>query len=186
MSAYPVAMTSWVPPTKAAVDAATYATPLEIVGDLYAQLPSYKHLFIGNIGGCIGETSAMLLLIGAAYLLLKNIIKLFIPVSFLFTLALFTWIFGGTTAFSGDFLYHILAGGAVLGAFYMATDYTTSPMGRRGQILFGVGCGMITAIIRLWGGYPEGVSYAIFLMNTTVPLIDKHLRPIKFGANFGK
>jgi len=188
MSAYPVAMTTWVQPVRGAVavDASTYATPLALIDDLFAKVPSYQDLFVGNIGGCLGETSALLLLIGALYLLIRGIIKLYIPLSFLLSLGVFALIFGGKPAFTGDILYHTLTGGAILGAFFMATDYVTSPMGARGQILFGAGCGIITGIIRIWGGYPEGVSYAIFLMNTTVPLIDKHIRPKIFGAKFSK
>ena len=189
MSAYPVAMTTWTQPIRGAlqVDAATYATPLGIVKEKLAlDIPSYVDLLVGNIGGCIGETSALLLLVGAAYLLYKKIIKLYIPLSFMLSMGVFAWIFGGDKAFSGDFTLHILAGGAILGAFYMATDMVTSPMTPKGQIIFGAGCGIITSIIRLWGGYPEGVSYSIFLMNICAPLIDRHIKPRKFGENFGK
>ena len=189
MSAYPVAMTLWMKPIRgtAIVDAATYATPLRIIKEkLSVEVPSYLDLFLGNIGGCIGETSALLLLIGAAYLLYKRIIALYIPLGFLLSLALFIWIFGGGKPLTGDALFHVLAGGAILGAFFMATDMVTSPMTGWGQILFGCGCGIITGIIRLWGGYPEGVSYSILLMNVCVPLIDKYIRQKKFGANFGK
>jgi H+/Na+-translocating ferredoxin:NAD+ oxidoreductase subunit D len=189
MSAYPVAMTSWVQPIRGAVamDAATYATPLGIIKEnLTLTPPSGLDLLLGNIGGCIGETSALLLLIGAGYLLAKKIISLHIPLSFIIVMGLMAWIFGGEKAFSGDFLYHILTGGAILGAFFMATDMVTSPMTPAGQILFGAGCGFITAVIRLWGGFPEGVSYSIFLLNTCVPLIDRHLKPKKFGVEFGK
>jgi len=189
MSAYPVAMTTWMQPMRGAirVDAATYATPLGIVKEgLALKPPEAIDLFIGNIGGCIGETSVMLLLIGAVYLVARRIISLQVPLSFMIALGAMVWIFGGEKAFSGAVLYHLLTGGAVLGAFFMATDMVTSPMTPGGQVLFGAGCGIITGIIRLWGGFPEGVSYSIFLMNACVPLIDRHIRPKKFGADFGK
>jgi electron transport complex protein RnfD len=218
MHAYIVRMTLWTPtylereesrsdqvaqPAEASqkVDGETYATPLGKIKEGILQkrpaerikrdLPSYWQLFVGNRGGCLGETSALLLLVGAAYLLLRQVISLHIPLSFLGSLALFGWIFGavpmvGGGAFRGDPLFHVLAGGAVLGAFFMATDMVTSPMTPRGKVIFGVGCGAITGLIRVWGGFPEGVSYAIFLMNICVPLIDKFTMPRLFGAKFGK
>jgi len=143
---------------------------------------SYGNLFWGRIGGCIGETSAFLLLIGAVYLIYKRYIGLRIPVSYIGTVAILTWIFGGVDGlFSGDPLFHVLAGGLMLGAFYMATDMVTSPVTSSGGYIFGVGCGVITVLIRLIGGYPEGVSYSILLMNLTVPLIDRYTKPKTFG-----
>ncbi len=142
-------------------------------------------LFLGNIGGCIGETSAILLLLGAMYLLWKRYISWHIPLTFIGSLALFTWIGwipGATQPFSGNPLFHILSGGALLGAFFMATDMVTSPITPKGMIIFGIGCGIITGIIRLYGGYPEGVSFAILLMNAATPLIDRHTVPRKFGG----
>ena len=124
----------------------------------------------------------MLLLIGAAYLMFKHYIEWRIPGTYVLTVAVLTWIFGGPDGlFSGNALFHILAGGLILGAFYMATDMVTSPVSPRGMIIFGVGCGVLTSIIRLVGGYPEGVSYSILLMNVATPLIDRHTRPKKFG-----
>jgi len=222
MHAYIVQMTLWTPThyeeqerqkaratrsadATAQVDGETYATPLgkvkegiqqkRPIEEIERSLPSYWRLFVGNVGGCLGETSALLLLVGAAYLLVRRVISIYIPLAFLGSLALLTWVFGGIHMvageprmylFHGDPLFHVLAGGAVLGAFFMATDMVTSPMTPKGMLIFGFGCGAITAIIRLWGGYPEGVSYAIFLMNICVPLIDRFTMPKLFGANFGK
>ena len=149
------------------------------IGQLYE---SYGNLFWGKVGGCIGETSAALLLLGAIYLVYKRYIGLRIPVSYIGTVALLSWIFGGTEGmFSGDPLFHVLAGGLILGAFFMATDMVTSPVTSKGRIYFGIGCGVLTVVIRLIGGYPEGVSYSILLMNLTVPLLDRYTRPKTFG-----
>ncbi|RKY82603.1 hypothetical protein DRQ07_00865 [candidate division KSB1 bacterium] len=144
---------------------------------------SYGSLFWGKVGGCLGETSAALLLLGAVFLMYKRIIGWKIPFSYIGTVALLSWIFSGNDGlFSGDALFHVLSGGLILGAFFMATDMVTSPITFKGRIFFGIGCGIITVIIRLWGGYPEGVSYSILLMNLTVPLLDKFSRPKTFGG----
>lgn len=151
--------------------------------DVLSQLSdAYGAFFMGNIGGCLGETSALFLLIGAVYLLFKKHIRLKIPAAYIGTVALLSWMFGGINGmFTGDWLFHILTGGLILGAFFMATDMVTSPVTFWGQIIFGIGCGLITVIIRLIGGYPEGVSYSILLMNLTVPLLNKFTRPRIFG-----
>lgn len=152
----------------------------DAVGKLYDSLGA---LFIGRIGGCIGETSVILLLLGAAYLMYKRYIGWKIPFSYIGTVALLTWIFGGSEGlFTGNALFHILSGGLILGAFYMATDMVTSPVTFRGRIYFGIGCGVITVVIRLIGGYPEGVSYSILLMNLFTPLIDRYTQPKVFGG----
>ncbi len=152
----------------------------DAIGKLYDSLGA---LFMGRIGGCIGETSVFLLLIGAAYLMYKRYIGWKIPFSYIGTVALLTWIFGGSEGlFSGNAIFHILSGGLILGAFYMATDMVTSPVTFRGRIYFGIGCGVITVIIRLIGGYPEGVSYSILLMNLFTPLLDRYTRPKVFGG----
>ncbi len=165
-----------------AVDAVTSATPLAILkGTAVEALPTYAELFLGNIGGCIGETSKIAILIGAAYLLIRGVITLYTPVSMIATVALLSYIFGGAW-FQGEWLYHLLSGGLFLGAFFMATDYTTTPITKLGMILFGVGAGIITVFIRLVGGYPEGVSYAILLMNIVTPLIDRYVKPRRFGV----
>ncbi|NLI57412.1 MAG: RnfABCDGE type electron transport complex subunit D [Clostridium sp.] len=199
--AYTEQMTNWINPK--GVDAISTATPLEIaknsligatadvvggatqVGDVAlqaAEMPTYLQLFLGQVGGCIGETSALALLLGALYLLARKVIGLQIPLTFIGTTALFTWIFGGETLFTGDFLYHVLAGGLILGAFYMATDYATCPVTNKGRIIMGIGCGILTGIIRLYTNYPEGVSFAIILMNVVVPLIDRFIVPKSFGG----
>ena len=150
---------------------------------VFEGLPTYLQMFLGQTGGCIGEVSALALLIGAAYLIIKRVISIRIPAAYLLTFAFFTFMLGGQNGlFTGDALRHLLSGGVVLGAFFMATDYVTTPCTKKGQIVFGIGCGLITAIIRLYGGYPEGVSYAILLMNVVSPLIDKATVPKRFGA----
>ena len=182
MASWPVQMTTWKSP---GIDTLSSATPLALIksgGEGAGQLPSLFDLFIGNVGGCIGETSALALLIGAAYLLVRRVITLEIPAAFIGTVGLMTWIFGGEIFFTGNFIYHILAGGLMLGAFFMATDYTTSPVTRKGRIIMGIGCGLLTSVIRLYGGYPEGVSYSILLMNLLVPLIDRYVVPKSFGG----
>ena len=191
--------------TVSGIDAITEATPLNVLKqsqEILANASGYSvekvtqaqnaidqlydsigNLFVGRIGGCIGETSAVLLLIGAAYLMYKRYIGWKIPFTYVGTVALLTWIFGGTVGlFSGNFIFHIFSGGLILGAFYMATDMVTTPVTFRGRILFGVGCGVITVIIRLVGGYPEGVSYSILLMNLLTPVLDRTTRPKVFGG----
>lgn len=191
---FPKLMTIWSEPTAAFVhiDAKSTATPLgilkedgpaklmEVFGD---QISLYSQLLIGNRGGSIGETSVIALLIGAGVLLYKRYITWHIPISFLGTAALIAWIFGGDgSLFSGDPLLHLLSGGMILGAFFMATDYVTSPSMRSGQIVFGMGCGFLTMLIRLKGGYPEGVMFAILIMNSFAPLIDRGFRSRVFGS----
>lgn len=182
MASWPVQMTGFMAP---GADAVSSATPLALIkngSEAAGQLPGLTDLFTGNIGGCIGETSVLALLIGAAYLLARRVISFETPAAFIGTVALMTWVLGGDKPFTGDFLYHILAGGLMLGAFYMATDYTTSPVTFKGRIIMGVGCGLLTSVIRLYGGYPEGVSYSILLMNLVVPMIDRYIIPKSFGG----
>lgn len=184
MASWPVQMTTWKTP---GTDAIGSATPLALIksgSEAVGELPKLVDLFVGNVGGCIGETSVLALLLGAAYLLIRKVITIEIPVAFIGTVGLMTWILGGDKFFTGDFLYHILSGGLMLGAFFMATDYTTSPMTKKGRIIMGIGCGLLTSVIRLYGGYPEGVSYAILLMNLAVPLIDRFLVPKSFGGDY--
>lgn len=182
MASWPVAMTTWVTP---GVDAVSTATPLALIKEgteAVGQTPSIMNLFLGNIGGCIGETSALALIIGVAYLVYRKVITLEIPLTFIGTVALMAWVLGGEALFTGNAIYHIFAGGLMLGAFFMATDYTTSPMTFKGRIIIGIGCGILTTLIRLYGGYPEGVSYSILLMNLAVPLIDRYTIPRSFGG----
>jgi electron transport complex protein RnfD len=144
---------------------------------------SWLALFWGRIGGVLGETSAALLILGAVFLLVKGYIDWRVPLGYLGTVALLAWIFGGPEGyFTGDVLFHLLSGGLILGAFFMATDMVTSPVTRKGKWIFAVGCGLLTMLIRLKGGYPEGVSYAILLMNTATPMIDMYTRPKIYGG----
>ena len=152
----------------------------EAIGKLY---DSFNTLFFGQIGGCIGETSAIALLIGAAFLMYRHYIGWRIPFTYIGTVAVLSWMFGGTDGlFSGNIVFHIFSGGLILGAFFMATDMVTSPVTPKGRIYFGVGCGIITVVIRQVGGYPEGVSYSILLMNLLVPILDRWTRPKVFGG----
>jgi len=177
-------MTNWTNPANP--DAISGATPLEALkkGAEVVEVirPDYLELFLGYPVGSIGEASILALLIGGIYLLYRKVISPAIPVSFIGTVAILTFIFGGDRLFTGDFLYHILAGGLVLGAFFMATDYSTSPVTTKGRIIMGIGCGIITTIIRLYSNYPEGVSFAILLMNLLTPMIDRFTVPVSFGG----
>ena len=161
------------------IDAVTSATPLTMLkmGEIGGTSMSrfYMPLFFGNVAGSLGETSALALLIGAVYLLWRTHISLRIPMSYIITVAVVTALYGH------DPLFHVLSGGLILGAFFMATDYVTSPINAKGQIIFGIGCGILTALIRLFGGYPEGVAYSILIMNAAVPMIDRFARPKRFG-----
>jgi electron transport complex protein RnfD len=173
---FPLEMTQFVAPLSYRIDTITTATPLGIVKEgLGGSLPSLWDMFIGNRAGCIGETSILLLLIGAIFLLWRRVITWHIPISYIITVAILTSLTGQSP------LFHILAGGLVLGAFFMATDYVTSPITSKGKIIFGIGCGIITFLIRFKGSYPEGVAYSIIFMNMFVPLIDKYTLPKKFG-----
>jgi len=188
VAAFPRLMTTWPLPAAslhfATFDAKTGATPLAILKEEgYQKLiehfssshSMYAQMFLGHRGGALGEVSIVALLLGAAYLLIKRYISWHIPISFIATVAVLTWVFGG------DPVLAMLSGGLVLGAFFMATDYVTVPQIKNAQILFGVGCGAITVLIRLKGGYPEGVCYAILLMNCFTPLLDRALKVRKFG-----
>lgn len=176
LAAYPTAMTQF----GGGVDVSTGATPLALLkqGELQ-QLPSLMDAIIGNIGGCLGEVSALAILIGGIYLLYRKIITWHIPVCYIGTVFMVTLLFGGHGL--QESFYSLMLGGVMLGAFFMATDYTTTPMTIKGQVVFAIGAGIITSIIRLFGGYPEGVSYSILLMNLTVPLIDRYLNIKRFG-----
>jgi len=164
-------------------DAVTQATPLALLkeGKLSGHIPNWD-LFLGLRGGCIGEVCILALIIGALFLFWRGYISWHIPVTYIATVGLFAYIFGDKVFFSGDWLFHILSGGLILGAFFMATDYVTSPLTHKGQIIFGIGCGLLTAIIRLWGGYPEGVSYAILMMNAATPIIDRYTKTRIYGT----
>ena len=176
---WPVYMTTWKNP-KWALDAVSSATPLAKEG---ARGFSYLDLFLGNHGGSIGEVCILALIIGALFLIFTKIISFHIPASFIGTVMVLAWIFGGEGFFRGDFIFHLLTGGLVLGAFFMATDYVTCPLTRKGKIIFGIGCGALTVLIRLRGSYPEGVSYAILFMNAVVPLIDRYTKTRVYGVS---
>ncbi|MBI5416729.1 RnfABCDGE type electron transport complex subunit D [Candidatus Poribacteria bacterium] len=194
---WPVYMTTaWILPS-GGIDALATATPLSLAKQasgidvshniLFAYEKMMKSaiindLFLGKVTGCIGETSAVLLILGGLFLIYKNYIDWCIPFSYLGVFALFIWIFGGKTWFEGQILFHLFAGGIILGAFFMATDPVTSPMTKKGKIIFGIGCGLLTGIIRVYGVYPEGTSFAILIMNAFTPLIDLYIKPKKFGA----
>lgn len=178
-------MTHWVPP-HASLDAVAAATPLGILKGLEGAgtLPSPLDLFLGGIGGSLGETSAAALLVGALYLVVRKVITLEIPLVYIGTTALFVWVFGAkTTLFAGDVLTHVLSGGLMLGAWFMATDYATSPMTVKGRVIYAAGMGLLTGLIRIYTNYPEGVSFAILIMNAFAPLIDRYTVPRSFGAN---
>ncbi len=166
-------------------DAVSTATPLAQGPRAFLETGSYLDLFLGNIPGCIGEGSALLLILGAVYLIVKRIVRWEIPVSYLASFALITWVLGGVPSgaglLKGEVLFHLLSGGLMLGALYMATDMVTSPLTGKGMAIFGIGAGVLTFLIRFFGGLPEGVSLAIILMNMAVPLIDRATRPVKFG-----
>jgi electron transport complex protein RnfD len=192
---FPVKMTSWPVPTgfrTGYLDAVTGATPLgimsegikngEAVAALMEKVPSHMQLFYGYMGGSMGEIAAAALILGGLYMLWKKIITWHIPVSILLTVAVFTGILWAVdpTRYA-DPVFHLLTGGIMLGAIFMATDYVTSPMTPKGMVIYGIGIGIITVLIRTWGAYPEGVSFAILIMNAFVPLLNKYIKPRRFG-----
>jgi len=177
--------------TQSGLSAITNATPLNAL-KLYSGNPIVlnqfnsnrvlTNLFFGPVGGCLGETSALLLLIGGLFLIAIKYIDWRIPLFYIGTVGILMQVFylAGITQANG--IFHILSGGLFLGAFFMATDYVTSPITHKGRVIFGLGCGIITVLIRLWGGYPEGVCYSILLMNCITPLIDNIIRPKRLGS----
>jgi len=192
---FPVDMTLWPLPVQnrfTLIDALTGPTSLgvvkegvkngETISQLSSQLPDYVSMLMGNMGGSLGEVSAAALLLGGGYMLYKKIITWHIPVSYLLTVFVFTgilWLINPEQYI--DPVFHMLAGGLILGAVYMATDMVTSPMTWKGMLVFGFGCGILTVLIRVWGSYPEGVSFAILIMNAVTPLINKGFKPTRFG-----
>ena len=186
--AYPVQMTSFPMPRSGAFDALSGATPLAAVKHgAAADVLGVQDLLLGNMPGSLGEVAAAALLVGFVYLLWRRVITWHTPVTIFVTMALFAFVVALGTGGHGDVLwqfplFHLLAGGAMLGAIFMATDYSTSPMTVRGCVIFGVGIGVITMCIRLWGAYPEGMSFAILVMNAVVPLINKYVKPKRFGV----
>jgi len=183
---FPAAMTTWpkpIPFNMAYIDAVTAATPLAVLKGQSPEIPSTLNLFMGNMGGSMGEVSALALLIGFAYLLFRKTITWHIPLSILLTVFVFTAIlhYANPDAYIATPVFHLLTGGLMLGAIFMATDYVTSPMTKTGMLIFGVGIGLITVIIRVFGSYPEGVSFAILIMNAFTPLINTIVKPKRFG-----
>ncbi len=195
MASWPAFMTVWTRPgaeiplfgNVTVTDAISTATPLASLKGGALPEADALHLFLGQTGGVIGETSALALLIGGAYLVYRKVISINIPLAYILTVAVLTFAFpmGGQERFTW-MLSQILSGGLMLGAIFMATDYVTSPVTPKGQIIFGVGCGLLTVFIRYFGGLPEGVSYSILLMNTLVWFIDKKTHPRKFGYALDK
>lgn len=178
LASWPVEMTNWVTP---GADGISTATPLAILKTTESGLlpASIFDLLIGNVGGSLGETSAILILLGGIYLIYRGVITYIIPTYYIASVAILTFAFSGFDA--SMISYNVLAGGLMLGAFFMATDYSSSPVSKKGQIIYAIGCGVLTAVIRYYGGYPEGVSYSILLMNVATPLIDKYISPRVFG-----
>lgn len=194
MVSWPVAMTTWTKiqdfSALSSVDVMTSATPLNIlkqqgydalISTFGSQSGLYWSMFIGTRNGSLGETSTVLLLLGGLYLIWRGYINWVVPAAMILTVGLLTWIFGPAGLFTGDPLFHMMAGGLILGAFFMATDMVTIPITITGQIIFAVGAGAITVLIRLAGGYPEGVCYSLLLMNAVTPLIDRFVKPDIFG-----
>lgn len=186
--AYPVQMTTF--PEVDGFDALSGATPLAAVKQGIAGIDQIgvQELMLGNMPGSLGEVAALALLAGFVYLLWRKVITWHIPVTILATMAAFAAIVGWANGAQGDLLwqlplFHVLAGGAMLGSIFMATDYATSPMTVKGSIIFAIGIGAITMCIRLWGAYPEGMSFAILIMNSVVPLLNKYIKPKRFGVN---
>lgn len=193
---FPVQMTLWptaVENNATVVDAVTGATTLglikegvqfgQTISELSAQIPSVGNMFLGITGGSLGEMSALALLVGGVFLILRKVITWHIPVTLLATMAVMTGIFWLTDPeHYANPMIHLLSGGAILGAFYMATDLVTSPVTRKGMVVFAIGIGVITVVIRLFGSYPEGISFAILIMNAFVPLINSYFKPRRFGS----
>ena len=187
--AYPVQMTTFPMPVNGSFDALSGATPLAVVkhGAAGPDVLGVQELLLGNMPGSMGEVAALALLCGFVYLLWRRVITWHIPVTVLVTMALFAFVValccGGEPTLLWQLpLFHVLAGGALLGSIFMATDYATSPMTVKGGVIFAVGIGVITMLIRLWGAYPEGMSFAILIMNAVVPLINKYVKPARFGV----
>ena len=189
MFSWPVLMSTWVKvgfenaaSPFGTADAVTAATPLAAMHQGQMCEETLGQLFVGNVGGCIGETSAMLLLAGFVYLLVRKVITVRIPLAYIGTVAVLTFLFPMGNPRISWMLAQVLGGGLMLGAIFMATDYVTSPLTKLGQIVYGIGCGILTVMIRYFGGYNEGVSYAILCMNCCVVLLDRIGRPVKFGV----
>ncbi len=186
---FPVQMTSWPVNNQSGIDAVTAATPLGIMKEgasmteIINSLPSISDMLLGNIGGSLGEISAVLLVLGGLYMLWKKVITWHIPVAVIgsvMVVATIFWLINPDVYINP--VYHLLTGGLMLGAIFMATDMVTSPMTPKGQLIFGVGIGLLTISIRMFGAYPEGISFAILIMNAFTPLINNYVKPKRFGG----
>ena len=190
LASYATAMTTWTLPSSKLDTVVSTATPLAIMKDgtveTFTALPtnySVADMFIGRVGGSLGEVSALALLLGGAWLLIRKVISWHTPVAFIGTVAILTLISAPAGIDNVQYmLYNVFGGGLMLGAIFMATDYATSPVTKPGQLIFGIGCGLITCFIRRFGSYPEGVCYSILIMNCTTWLLDKYIRPTIYGA----
>lgn len=191
MTSWAGPMSTWVGPQvdipiTGAYDAVTYPTPMALLHENnlrgLKEMYSLGDMFVGFIGGSMGEISALLLILGGVYLIARKIITWYIPVSYIGTVAVLTFLFPRGNDPMTWMLYNLLGGGLMLGAFFMATDYVTSPVSHKGQVIFGIGCGLITVFIRYFGSYSEGVCYAIMVMNLTVWIIDRNVKPSRFGV----
>ena len=194
VACYASAMTTWIDPNAGwaplslrGVDVVTAATPMAQIGEDFAGLAAtydLRDMFVGFIGGSAGEISSMMLLIGGIYLILRKVISWHIPVAYICTVAVLALLTAPSGASPVLYMcYSVFGGGLMLGAFFMATDYVTSPATKPGQLIFGVGCGLLTVFIRAFGSFPEGVCYSILLMNCTVWIIDRHVKPVRFGVD---
>lgn len=185
LTSFPTAMATWTKPLTWQAEAVTTASPLAAMyneaGEFTAEnLPTISDMLIGNRAGCLGEVCALGLILGGIYLVIRKVISPAIPLTFIGTVTVFMAIYSG---FNMEFVaYHLLSGGLLIGAIFMATDYTTSPISLKGKIIFGIGCGLVTSLIRIFGNLPEGVSFAIVLMNILVPHIEKLTMPKPFGT----
>ncbi len=189
MVSWPVLMTTWTTMTTK-IDTVTSATPLNIlklqgyealIQTFGSRDELYRALFLGLRNGCIGETSVILLTLGGLFLIYKRYIDWVVPVTMIATVGILTWMFGPKGFMTGDPVFHMMAGGLIIGAFFMATDMVTTPITRKGKLIFAAGAGALTVLIRLVGGYPEGVCYSILLMNCVTPLIDRYIQPNLYG-----
>ena len=182
---YTTQMTTWAAPR--GVDAVTAATPLAMMksGEFAALTAQYsvRDMFVGFIGGSLGEVSAVALICGGVYLMLRKVISWHTPVAYIATVAVLTFLFPQGNDALTYMLYNVFGGGLMLGAFFMATDYVTSPVTKKGQLIYGFGCGLLTVFIRYFGSYPEGVCYSILIMNCTTWIIDKYTKPTRFGVD---
>ncbi len=189
LASWPVAMTMYASPVMnfasyvSSVDVTTSATPLAILQEGFesSAAPSLYDAFLGRITGCIGETSTLLIIMGGIYLIVRRVISARIPLCYILSFAVLVFFFGSHPYDLKFVMYHLCTGGVVFAATFMATDYVTTPTTKTGHMIFGVGCGILTFVIRRFGGYPEGVTYAILLMNVVTPLIDKYVHPRRFG-----